>query len=110
MTDKPAWRSMFDQVMDEVGPRLADATGSDEFAEAVEVAEAVRVRASSELQRNSRRFLHALNLPAGSDIALVRQEIGALNRELRALARMVELLHERIDAVEAAPDAVERAG
>lgn len=100
MADKPAWRSVFDQVMGEVSPRLIDVTGSDTFAEAVEVAEAVRVRASSELQRNSRRFLHSMNLPAGSDVAVMRQEIGALNREVRALARMVETLQERLEASE----------
>ena len=54
------------------------------------LAEAVRSRASDELQRSSRRFLHAWNLPAGSDIAQVRHEIGALNREVRALSRQVE--------------------
>lgn len=107
MADKPVWRSMFDQVMSEVSPRLTDVTGSDGFAEAVEVAEAVRVRASSEMQRNSRRFLHSLNLPAGSDVAVLRQEIGALNREVRALARMVETLQQRLDAAESEPTLAE---
>ncbi len=114
MADKPAWRVVYDQVAGELGPRLTDVTGSDGFAEAVEVAEAVRARAASELQRSSRRFLHAWNLPAGTDVAMLRQEVGALNRELRALARRVEDLQGELDRVAAAtappstPDAPER--
>lgn len=115
MADKPAWRTVFDQLMDEVGPRLSDATGSDAFLEAAEVAEAIRVRASSELQRNSRRALHSMNLPAGNDISIVRQEIGELTREVRALARSVEDLRDLVVATAAydnpaADDATEADG
>ena len=104
MAEKPAWRAAYDQVMDEVGPRLTDATGSDAFAEAAEVAEAIRTRAASELQRSSRRALHSMNLPAGSDIAVLRQEIGELTREVRALARTVEGIRDLLEA-DAAGDA-----
>ena len=97
MAERPAWRAVYDQVAGELGPRLTEVTGSDGFAEAVEVAEAVRARAASELQRNSRRLLHAWNLPAGSDMAMLRQEVGALNRELRALARRVEDLQAQLE-------------
>ena len=97
MSDKPTWRLVYDRLAGEVGPRLTEVTGSDGFADAVEVAGAVRSRASAELQRTSRRVLHAWNLPAGSDIAVLRQELGALNREVRALARQVEELQRELN-------------
>jgi len=97
MSDKPTWRAVYDRLAEEVGPRMKEVTGSDEFADAVEIAGAVRERATTELQRTSRRVLHAWNLPAGSDIALLRQELGALNREVRTLARQVEQLQRELD-------------
>jgi predicted RNase H-like nuclease (RuvC/YqgF family) len=103
MSDKPLWRNMYDRMADEVGPLMTDVTGSDRFAEVVEVAEAVRSRAATELQRSSRRVLHAWNLPAGTDIAMLRREIGALDREVRALARQVEALQQRLDAAQERP-------
>lgn len=96
MSDKPAWRTVYDRVTDEVGPRMVEFTGSDRFADAVEVAEAVRSRAVSELQRSSRRWLHTMNLPAGTDIAMLRRELGALDREVRALTRQVESLQRQL--------------
>ena len=96
MSDKPVWREMYDRVSAEVSPRLTDATASDGFAEAVEVAGAITSRTTSELERRSRRMLHAWNLPSGSDIAMLRQELGSLTREVRALSRQVEQLQQQL--------------
>jgi hypothetical protein len=94
---KPVLRELYDRIAEELGPQLSELTASDRFAIAVDVAEAVRQRTSTELQRSSRRFLHACNLPAGSDITLLRDEIGALDRTVRALARQVEALQQQLD-------------
>jgi hypothetical protein len=110
MSDKPIWREVYDRVTGELGPRMIDLTGSDEFAGAVEVAGAVRNRAVTELQRSSRRVLHAWNLPAGSDIAMLRREIGALDREVRALTREVESLRHQLDAAGAVEETATRSG
>jgi len=96
MADKPIWREMYDRVSAEVSPRLTDVTASDGFAEAVEVAGAITSRTTSELERRSRRMLHAWNLPSGSDIAMLRQELGSLTREVRALSRQVEQLQQQL--------------
>jgi predicted RNase H-like nuclease (RuvC/YqgF family) len=97
MTERPGLRDVYDRLAEQLGPQLAELTASDRFAEAVEVADAVRVRASNELQRSSRRFLHAVNLPAGSDVSVLRQEIGALERTVRTLTRQVETLQRQLD-------------
>ncbi|MCB0966163.1 MAG: hypothetical protein KDB37_04955 [Ilumatobacter sp.] len=103
MTDKPVLRDLYDRVADELGPRLTELTASDEFAAAVEIAGAARDRAAVELARSSRRFLHAWNLPAGADITVLRQEIGALDRNVRALARQVEELQRQLAATQQRP-------
>jgi hypothetical protein len=97
MSDKPMLRQIYDRVADELGPQLSNLTASDRFAEVAGVADAVRNRTASELQRRSRRFLHAWNLPAGTDIAVLRQEIGALDRTVRSLTRQVEALQRQLD-------------
>jgi hypothetical protein len=99
MSDKPVLREIYDRVAGELGPQLTNLTASDRFAEVAEVANAVRERAAAELQRSSRRFLHAWNMPAGTDIAVLRQEIGALDRAVRGLVRQVEALQRQVDEV-----------
>jgi hypothetical protein len=102
MADRPNLRDIYDRLADQVGPQLADLTASDRFADVVEVVDALRTRATNELQRSSRRFLHAWNLPAGSDVTVLRQEIGALERTVRSLARQVETLQRQLDDADAA--------
>jgi len=97
MSDKPVAREIYDRLAEQLGPPLAELAASDRLAEAIEVADAVRLRAGGELQRSSRRFLHAWNLPAGSDVAVLRQEIGSLERAVRTLTRQVEELQRRLD-------------
>ncbi len=106
--DKPVLRELYDRVAEELGPQLSGLTASDGFASAVEIAEAMRVRAGSELQRSSRRFLHGLNLPAGSDITVLREEIGSLDRTVRALARQVEALQQQLDEANPRPAPAKR--
>ena len=97
MSHEPVLRQIYDRVAEELGPQLSNLTASDRFAEVAGVADAVRNRAASELQRRSRRLLHAWNLPAGTDIAVLRQEIGALDRTVRSLTREVEALQRKLD-------------
>jgi hypothetical protein len=101
MSDKPILRQIYDRVADEVSPQLTQLTASDDFASFVDVATAVQDRMSTELQRSSRRFLHSLNLPAGTDVAVLRHEIGELDRMVRRLTRQVETLQRRLDDVDA---------
>ena len=103
VSDKPALRQLYDRVADELGPELSNLTASDRFAEVVGVVDVVRNRAASELQRRSRRMLHARNLPAGTDIAVLRQEIGALDRTVRGLTRQVEALQRPLADASTSP-------
>jgi len=92
MADKPIWRQVYDRVAAEVGPRLTDVTGSEEFAGATANAAAMRRRMMRDLEQRSRRWLHMWNLPAGSDINVLRREIGELERQVRDLSKRLEEL------------------
>jgi chromosome segregation ATPase len=94
MADKPVWRQLYDRVASEVGPRLTEVTASEEFAEATANAAAMRRRMMRDLEQRSRRWLHMWNLPAGSDINMLRREIGELERQVRDLSKRLEDLGE----------------
>jgi hypothetical protein len=108
MAEKPVWRQVYDRVASEVGPRLTEMTGSDEFAEATANAAAMRRRMMRDLEQRSRRWLHMLNLPAGTDIHLLRREIGELERQVRDLSKRLEELGESVTSPPA-PTAAEPA-
>jgi chromosome segregation ATPase len=96
MADKPVWRQVYDRVASEVGPRLTEMSGSDEFAEATANAAAARRRMTRDLEQRSRRWLHMWNLPAGSDINVLRREIGELERQVRDLSKRLEELGQPV--------------
>ncbi len=83
-------RQVYDRVVAELGPRLTEVTASDAFAELSEVTLAAQARLQREIERRSRRFLHFWNLPAGSDVTVLRREIGELERQLRDLTKRLE--------------------
>lgn len=83
-------RQVYERAVAEAGPRLAELTASEGFAEAVELATAAQARLQREIERRSRRFLHFWNLPAGSDVTVLRREIGELERQVRDLTKRLE--------------------
>jgi hypothetical protein len=78
-----------------VGPRLKAVVNSEPFAVAVGLASRAdhAIRATSE--RATRRVLHFWNLPAGSDVTRVLNEIGKLQHEVRALSRQLDAKEDR---------------
>ncbi|HEU5085031.1 MAG TPA: hypothetical protein VFU14_16940 [Acidimicrobiales bacterium] len=83
-------RQAYEQAVRELGPRLSELTASDGFAEVTEMALAAQARLQQEIERRSRRFLHFWNLPAGSDVTVLRREIGELERQVRDLTKRLE--------------------
>ena len=51
-------------------------------------------------ERSMRRALHMWNLPAGSDVTRILNEIGKLQRDVRELARRVDEQREVTDGNE----------
>ncbi len=90
MARDPQWRRLYDRAAGELGPRLSELTASDTYADAVATAAVLRRRALRELRDNSRRWLHLMNLPAGSDMSVLRRQVGDLEREVRELNKRLE--------------------
>ena len=87
----PRWRQGFDAVEKEVAPRLETLIRSDQFALAAGLAAHAQHLVRAEAARGTRRLLHLFNLPAGTDVTRILNEIGQLRRQVRELA-------DRLDA------------
>jgi hypothetical protein len=91
MADRPpSWRQGFDAVERQIAPRLEAVVQSEQFAIAVGLAARVQRAVEGEMARTTRRVLHRLNLPAGTDVSRILNEIGQLRVQVRALTDELE--------------------
>lgn len=90
MADKPLWRKAFDSVDGVLAPRLEGFVQTSVFADAVSVGVKLEAGVRHRLERQTRRLWHAANLPAGSDVTRLREQVAALDRQLRQLTTAVE--------------------
>ena len=81
----PPWRRAFDALERGTAGPLEQAVATGAFADALALAVKARGRVRSEMERQSRRVLHAWNLPAASDIARVNRRIAELESQIRRL-------------------------
>ena len=98
----PKWRQTFDAIEREVTPRLDTVIRSEQFAVATGLAAQVQRRVAKQAARNTRRVLHMLNLPAGTDVTRLLNEIGQLKAQVRTLSSQIEA---QIEAQSDAPSA-----
>jgi hypothetical protein len=90
MAEKPMWRSSFDVVERSLGSIIGRVTKSEALAVAVGLAQTVQRDVSRRAERASRRVLHLLNLPAGSDITRLLRQMGSVERQVRDLEKRLE--------------------
>src|SRR5829696_530757 len=90
MADQPSWRQGFDALEKQLSPRLESLLQSEQFAVAVGLATRVQRAVEGEMARTTRRVLHRLNLPAGTDVSRILNEIGQLRVQVRALTDELE--------------------
>jgi hypothetical protein len=86
MADQPSWRQGFDAVEQQLSPRLEALVQSEPFAVAVGLAARVQRAVEGEMARRTRQFLHRVNLPAGTDVSRILNEIGQLRVQVRELS------------------------
>ncbi len=111
MADKPLWRKAFDSVDGVLAPRLEGFVQTSVFADAVSVGVKLEAGVRHRLERQTRRLWHAANLPAGSDVTRLREQVAALDRQLRQLTTAVESARkEHTDADTAKPSDAARHG
>ena len=89
----PLWRQAFDAAEKRVTPHAENLVRTPGFATGVALVRRVQNLAKDTARGVSARAWHLVNLPAGTDVARLRAQVGALDRELRRLT--VQLENER---------------
>lgn len=90
MTGKPIWRKPIDAADRVVGPRAEALVHSDVFATVTATIFGVRRAVGNGMNGVAARVWHLVNLPAGTDLQRLRQQIGALDRDVRRLSLQLE--------------------
>jgi hypothetical protein len=107
MADERAWwRRAFDAAEGAVAPPLEALVRSEEFARVTATLTWARATVRHGLADVSAAAWHLVNLPAGSDLARLRSQVGALDREVRRLTLRLE--QERLRDRPVAEDAGDR--
>jgi hypothetical protein len=88
--DKPLWRQAFDTAERAVAPHLEQAVQTPAFAQALALAGHARAEARRWTERRTSALWHLVNLPAGSDVRRLREQVAALERQVRQLNAALE--------------------
>jgi hypothetical protein len=86
----PLWLRAVHRLERTIGEPLESALHSDTYFDLVTELLRVKGRTERSLEGISRRLLHLLNLPAGSDIRRVREQLGRVERRLAALSKELD--------------------
>jgi len=84
--NQPLWLRVVLRVERTIGEPVESAVRSDTYFDLVSTATRVRRKAVGTAEGVSRRCLHLLNLPAGSDVRSMRQQLGRMERRLNQLS------------------------
>jgi hypothetical protein len=87
---KPLWRQGVDTIDRLVGPVLDEVTKHEAFGLTVALLTRVRRTLGDHSEQVSRQVLHAVNLPAGSDVTRVLLRLASVERELRELGHHLD--------------------
>jgi hypothetical protein len=87
---RPLWLRAVHGLERAIGEPLEDVLHSDTYFDVVTELLRLRARVSRQLEGSSRRLLHLLNLPAGSDIRRLREQLGRVERRLAQISKELE--------------------
>jgi hypothetical protein len=85
MSGKPLWRRAVDEVDKRVSGPVEAGAHSDLFGDLVALNWKLAQRAQREVEKRSRRVLHAVNLPTATDVRGLSEQVASLQRQLREL-------------------------
>ncbi len=88
--NQAAWKRVFDSLDRTVGTRVNDFARSEDFATMAALSKRAQTKLGQLSEQMSRRVLHSLNLPAGSDVNRLLGQIALLEREVRDLRKEME--------------------
>ena len=92
--NQPLWLRVVLRVERAVGEPIEAAVRSDTYFDLVSTTTRMRRKVEGTAEGVSRRCLHMLNLPAGSDIRRLRQQLARMERRLNELSHDVAELDE----------------
>jgi hypothetical protein len=92
--NQPLWLRVVLRLERAIGEPVESAVRSDTYFDLITTTTRVRRRVTGTAEGVSRRCLHMLNLPAGSDIRRIRQQLARMERRLNQLSDDVAELDE----------------
>jgi hypothetical protein len=92
--NQPLWLRVVLRVERTVGEPIEAAVRSETYFDLISTTTRVRRKVEGTAEGVSRRCLHLLNLPAGSDIRRLRQQLARMERRLDQLSNDVADLDE----------------
>jgi hypothetical protein len=93
-SNKPLWLRAVLRLERAVGAPVESAVRSDAYFGTVATLSRVRRKATDKVEGVSRRGLHLLNLPAGTDVRRLREQLSRMERRLDQLSYDVAELDE----------------
>jgi hypothetical protein len=82
---RPLWLKVVHGLERAIGEPVESAVRSDAYFDSVARATRLRARAIGAVEGVSRRCLHLCNLPAGTDLRRVREQLGRMERRLNEI-------------------------
>jgi hypothetical protein len=92
--NQPLWLRAVLRLERAIGEPIESAVRSDTYFDVISTTTRVRRKALGTVEDVSKRALHLLNLPAGSDIRGMRQQLARMERRLNQLSHDVAELDE----------------
>lgn len=87
---KPLWRRAVDDLDARATPVVNSLVGSDVFIQALALVVRAKLTIASQSEELSRSLVHALNLPAGSDVNRLLTQTASVERAVRELTKALE--------------------
>jgi hypothetical protein len=94
----PLWLSLVLRLERAVGARVEGAVHSDPYFDVVAELSRAKRHLTDAVESVSKRGLHLLNLPAGTDIRRVREQLARMERRLLQITKELEELERARDA------------
>ena len=90
VNDLPLWLRLVLRMERAVGVHVESAVHSDVYFDLVADLNRSKARATAAVEDVSKRFWHLANLPAGTDVRRMRQQLAAMERRLVQLSKELE--------------------
>ena len=95
--ERPLWRQLFDLLEKELAPKLSEFAGSGGIIELFSGLRRFRFQLEKSLEELSSEILRTWNLPSGSDLRMMSDQINAIDRHLREISKALDEIRSRVE-------------